>query len=488
MASIGDGGVSLDGQTQLVDKLRELAPNLWWTWQPNVIALFRELDPALWRRVDHNPVEFLERLPAEQLERREPPRWHSIRESTTRFAGWRSISRIPAFVGSGACLDPAGAAGRLFFRRVRPARKPADLFRRPRSPRRRSSQERQRPGHPLDRRRAAVRRRATSANPSTPTAGSRNPILNADLDLLPIESGSGPRRQASLGRRSHTTTGYALRAGLEGGGRADDAYCCLDSNVPENTESDRSLTARLYGGDARVRIRQELLLGVGGVRALHALRIHPAVLHLNEGHSAFATLEMIRSAMEQSDLPFGEVVRDVAGMTVFTTHTPVAAGHDRFHRLAGRGAPRQDPRGTATSPMTISWAWAESTPATRTSRFVMHGAGTQARSLCQWRQCPARSSLAADVAPFVPQLARGERADRPYHQRSSRPKLGCAANALVVRPKPGNRLAEAPAPSRNLGRDRDGRRRRAVGDAAGTESPVDQLRPQPPGVAGAAPR
>ena len=65
-----DGGVTLVGQTQLVDKLRELARNLWWTWQPNVITLFRELDPALWRKVDHNPVEFLERLPAEQLERR----------------------------------------------------------------------------------------------------------------------------------------------------------------------------------------------------------------------------------------------------------------------------------------------------------------------------------------------------------------------------------------------------------------------------------
>ncbi len=58
------------GRTQLIDKLRELARNLWWTWQPNVIALFRELDPALWRKVDHNPVEFLKRLPAEQLERR----------------------------------------------------------------------------------------------------------------------------------------------------------------------------------------------------------------------------------------------------------------------------------------------------------------------------------------------------------------------------------------------------------------------------------
>ena len=100
--------------------------------------------------------------------------------------------------------------------------------------------------------------------------------------------------------------------------------------MPENSDSDKALTARLYGGDARVRIRQELLLGIGGVRALHALGVEPSVLHLNEGHSAFAGLEMIRYQMEQAGLPFGEALRDVAAMTVFTTHTPVAAGHDRF--------------------------------------------------------------------------------------------------------------------------------------------------------------
>jgi starch phosphorylase len=105
----------------------------------------------------------------------------------------------------------------------------------------------------------------------------------------------------------------------------------LDSDLPENSESDRALTSRLYGGDARVRIRQELLLGVGGVKALHALNIHPAVIHLNEGHSAFAGLEMVRREMESEAIAFGEAARDVATMTVFTTHTPVAAGHDRFN-------------------------------------------------------------------------------------------------------------------------------------------------------------
>src|SRR2546423_4835729 len=104
----------------------------------------------------------------------------------------------------------------------------------------------------------------------------------------------------------------------------------LDSDVEGNAPEDRELTARLYGGDHRVRIRQELLLGVGGVRVLRALRIHPGVLHLNEGHSAFAVLEMIRHRMETEGLPFDEARRRVASQTVFTTHTPVPAGHDRF--------------------------------------------------------------------------------------------------------------------------------------------------------------
>jgi len=104
----------------------------------------------------------------------------------------------------------------------------------------------------------------------------------------------------------------------------------LDSDVDGNKPEDRSLTSRLYGGDERTRIRQELLLGVGGVRALKALGITPGVYHLNEGHSAFAPLEVIRSRMEEDGLSFEDALREVARQTVFTTHTPVPAGHDRF--------------------------------------------------------------------------------------------------------------------------------------------------------------
>jgi starch phosphorylase len=112
-------------------------------------------------------------------------------------------------------------------------------------------------------------------------------------------------------------------------GRCD--LLLLDSNVEGNAPEDRELTSRLYGGDGRVRIRQELLLGLGGFRALKAMGITPGVLHMNEGHSGFAVLEAINnSRMHEEGLGFDEAIRRVSREVVFTTHTPVPAGHDRF--------------------------------------------------------------------------------------------------------------------------------------------------------------
>jgi starch phosphorylase len=104
----------------------------------------------------------------------------------------------------------------------------------------------------------------------------------------------------------------------------------LDSNVEGNAPEDRELTSRLYGGDGRTRIRQELLLGVGGFRALRAMGLTPGVLHLNEGHSVFGILEAIRHRMQDEGLDFDRAATRVAREVVFTTHTPVPAGHDRF--------------------------------------------------------------------------------------------------------------------------------------------------------------
>jgi starch phosphorylase len=104
----------------------------------------------------------------------------------------------------------------------------------------------------------------------------------------------------------------------------------LDTDMPQNSPENRELAARLYYGDQRIRIRQELLLGVGGIRALRAAGVNWSLLHLNEGHSAFATLEFTRLRMEATGASFWQAAQEVAQSTVFTTHTPVDAGHDRF--------------------------------------------------------------------------------------------------------------------------------------------------------------
>ncbi len=104
----------------------------------------------------------------------------------------------------------------------------------------------------------------------------------------------------------------------------------LDSDIKENSEADRSVTARLYGGDLENRIKQELVLGIGGVRLLNALEVHPDVFHYNEGHAAFAGLERLFFLAQEKKLSFDAALQIVRSSSLFTTHTPVPAGHDRF--------------------------------------------------------------------------------------------------------------------------------------------------------------
>ena len=105
----------------------------------------------------------------------------------------------------------------------------------------------------------------------------------------------------------------------------------LDSNIPDNSlQQDREITDQLYGGDTDKRIRQEIVLGIGGLRALKALGLQPTVYHMNEGHSAFLALERIRVLMQEQKLTFEEALEACRINNVFTTHTPVPAGIDLF--------------------------------------------------------------------------------------------------------------------------------------------------------------
>src|SRR5207248_1390255 len=153
--------------------------------------------------------------------------------------------------------------------------------------------------------------------------------LQTDTSQMPMEPAIGTHGEPVLVQIETRGSSICSTVWRVKVGRCD--LLLLDSNVEGNAPEVSELTSRLYGGDGRVRIRQELLLGVGGFRALKAMGVTPGVLHLNEGHSGFAVLEAIRNRMEEEGVGFDQAASHVSREVVFTTHTPVPAGHDRFN-------------------------------------------------------------------------------------------------------------------------------------------------------------
>ena len=149
-----------------------------------------------------------------------------------------------------------------------------------------------------------------------------------DLPVEPLRSAAGEWLKVSVRIAGRVVVARLWKAQV---GRVP--VYLLDTNCNENVPSDRDITHRLYGGDESTRVRQEMILGIGGLRTLRALGVQPAVWHLNEGHAAFLILELLREHLSQG-LPFNAALEAVAAACVFTTHTPVAAGHDAFgHEL-----------------------------------------------------------------------------------------------------------------------------------------------------------
>jgi starch phosphorylase len=149
----------------------------------------------------------------------------------------------------------------------------------------------------------------------------------ADLAIEPVTDVAGGRLLIDVTMRGRVVRAQVWRAKV---GRV--ALYLLDTNIPENEETDRLVTGHLYGGDRETRLVQEMMLGIGGVRLLRALGISPRVYHLNEGHSAFLTVELAREVIAAEGIGFNDAVDKVRRQCVFTTHTPVAAGHDEFER------------------------------------------------------------------------------------------------------------------------------------------------------------
>ncbi len=305
-------------------RLGELAYNLWWTWNPNATRLFARLDFALWERLNHNPIRMLREIKRARLDEVE-------KDADYMYSYKRVFSDFDAYLAQPDAWSPrthpelinrpiayfsmefglhetlpiySGGLGVLSGDHLKEA---SDL------------------GLPL----AAMgfmyaqgyfTQRITEDGWQETL---NNPLVFDDLPALPVcENGGRLTIEVEFPDRVVSVQIWEVRVGRV-------PLYLLDSNVEGNSENDRLLTARLYWSDLDRRIMQEVVLGIGGVRALRALGYNPSVWHMNEGHAAFLILERARELVA-SGYTFEQAIEQTRGQNIFTTHTPVPAGNDEF--------------------------------------------------------------------------------------------------------------------------------------------------------------
>jgi starch phosphorylase len=308
-----------------IARLDELAHDLGWSWTPDARNVFRRLDYPLWRVTAHNPVRMLKLLAPEPLARaladrdwlalydRAVARLDAARAATNtwceRECGDLAGRQIAYFSAEFALHQSlpiyAGGLGVLAGDHCKEA---SDL------------------GVPLIG--VGFMYPQGYFHQDVSTEGWQQEVYEKlNWTDAPIEPALTPEgtpcvTAVPLGSRTVLMAVWRVRVGSV-------TLYLLDTDLEENAPWDRALSARLYGGDRETRVQQEILLGIGGVRALKLVGINPSIYHLNEGHAAFAVLQRIRDLCEQG-WAFEAALDEVRRTTIFTTHTPVAAGHDAF--------------------------------------------------------------------------------------------------------------------------------------------------------------
>lgn len=308
-----------------IGRLDELSHNLWWCWHIEARNLFKSLDRILWKSTDHDPVKLLRDIPSQRLE--------MAATDSSFLQQYDAVTQaFDAYMSSGSnwCATHFGVllrqpiayfcaefaihnslplyAGGLGVLAGDYCKEASDL------------------GVPL-----------VGVGFMYPqgyfhqhiSADGWQEELYEQLDfeeapISPVLTAPGQRLkiQVELGTRQVSVAVWLVKIGRVN-------LYLLDTNIGENPPWNRQLSARLYAGDPEWRLQQEIVLGIGGVRILRALGVNPLIWHANEGHTAFMMLERARELMQQG-LDFAEAARRVRATTVFTTHTPVPAGHDTF--------------------------------------------------------------------------------------------------------------------------------------------------------------
>ena len=308
--------------------LERLSWNYWWSWSADGASVFRDLDPDIWEQYEQNPRQLLTRTSEYRLTQMSTDpvyieRVRNLADEFDRYLADPGPKSSPSTQSTISAEHPvayfcaeygvhnslplySGGLGILAGDHLKSA---SDL------------------GLPL----IAVgllyhfgyfRQRLRRDGWQEEYYGETFP---AELPLTLLKDADGAPRLVEVNIRERSVHAQIWQASV---GRIP--LYLLDTNISANTETDRWVTGHLYGGDRETRIVQEMLLGIGGVRLLRQLNIEPHVFHLNEGHSAFLTLELARELVQSANLSFAEAAQTVRQRCVFTTHTPVAAGNDEF--------------------------------------------------------------------------------------------------------------------------------------------------------------
>lgn len=308
-----------------LEKLREIVYNLLWTWSPDAQALFRRLDGELWEETHHNPVRMLGIISQERLLEASKDdgflshlnRVYNHLQTYLNESTWYSknhnqkkdfnIIYFSAEFGLTECLQTySGGLGVLAGDHLKSA---SDL------------------GLPLIGLGLLYKEGYFQQYLSSDGWQHERYEIN-DFENLPMkrvnnDDGSALILSVEFPQRNVHFQIWKVQIGRI-------PLYLLDTNIEQNSTADRKITETLYGGNVETRIQQEMILGIGGIRTIYALGINPTVCHMNEGHSAFLSLERIRTLMNNSGLTFFEAKEVGYYSNIFTTHTPVPAGIDVF--------------------------------------------------------------------------------------------------------------------------------------------------------------
>jgi len=305
--------------------LEAIARNMFWSWNHDFVELFKRIDSNLWTACGHNPISFLGNVSQERLEavaenqgflcqlKQAVEKLNSYLNGTTWFEKVSAkhskplIAYFSAEFGIHECLPIyAGGLGILAGDHLKSA---SDL------------------GVPIVGigllYQKGYFRQNLNIDGWQQELYVENDFYNMPLEL--VRKDNGRPLKISVEYPGRSVSAHIWRVSI---GRVP--LFLLDTKIPENSSVDRMITASLYGGDREVRIRQEIMLGIGGLRALSAMNIPPTVCHMNEGHAAFATLERIRQLRNEKNMTFDEAAEATSSANIFTMHTCVKAGLDEF--------------------------------------------------------------------------------------------------------------------------------------------------------------